>query len=328
MTVGLCASEQHRNRGSRLDTWSNKKMIASVAIIIIAIAAYSTQLDRIVNAIPVVQTMNQKCVTYLDDWSRNAVGTFIVTKGINAGLSVVADSELQVTIFGSGVTLAAGEVFRPLNDMIEKVASVSLASAVSLGIQKFLLRVGGALGLKWLLTLSMACWLVAIWADSFTRIDLRRLAYGILMAALLVRFFIPMTVLATGYIGEQYMEAAYITAQQKLETLDTEAGQIDVLESSDHDSPKRDIFSGIKSAVSGVRDTVSNLGDRLATMSDAYIGVAIDAMVIFILQTMIMPILILWGMVKVFGLILGSTSRAGIEERLLPFMRRSEEHTR
>lgn len=311
-----------------MDTLTKKKVIASLAIIVIAIAAYSTQLDRIVNAIPVVRTMNQKCVTYLDDWSRNAVGTFIVTKGINAGLSVAADSELQVTLLGSGVTLAAGEVVRPLNDMVEKVASVSLASAVSLGIQKFLLRVGGLLGLKWLLTLSMACWLAAIWAEAFTRIDLRRLAYGILMAALLVRFFIPMTVLATGYIGEQYMESAYTTAQQKLEQLNFEAGELDALEGTVDGSRSSGLFGGIKNAVSGAWEAVSNLGDRLATMSDAYIEVAIDTMVIFVLQTMIMPILILWGLVKVLGLILGSTARVGIEERLLPFIPKSEKLTR
>lgn len=297
-----------------MDQIRSSKILLSVLVVIVAILSASTLLDKGLNAVPGARAMSQECNEYLDNWTAKSITTFAIAKSINAGLSVVEDSELQLAV----VNVAAGEVVQPLNDMIEKVSSVALASAVSLGIQKMLMQIGAWAGLTWFLTASMVCWLVVIWVDSST---LRRLAWGLLLLALVARFLIPAAVLTTGYVGDRFMESAYADAQHELEQLDAEAKKANVLEAADAGSEDTGFFEAAAKAAAAlteVPERVSALISRLASQADIYNEVAITYIVVFIVQTMLMPILILWGLIKLLGYLLSPAAMAGIEARWLP----------
>ena len=144
-----------------MDQLRSNKILLSAAIVIVAILAATSLLDRALDTLPGTRTMKPASYKYLNDWTTKSLATFAITKSINAGLSVVEDSELQVP----GATIALGELVRPLNEMVDRVSSVALASAVSLGIQRMLIDIGAWVGLTWFLTASMICWLVVIWVN-------------------------------------------------------------------------------------------------------------------------------------------------------------------
>lgn len=329
----------------------SKKILLSAAIVVVAVLSATQLLDRALNSIPGAQAMGETRTQYLDEWTTKSLATFAITKSINAGLSVVEDSELQL----AALNIAAGEVVRPLNEMIAKVSSVALASAVSLGIQRMLIEIGAWVGLTWFLTASMICWLVVIWVDSST---MRRLAYGLFVLALVARFLIPAAVLATGYVGERYMEGVYVEAQSELKLLEAEARQASGLVALDAEAKGakgtetaadssgdtsflgrakdlgvrlRDTVVGAKDAVVGAGEAVAGAGEavagakerilglisRLSSQADVYSEVAVNYIVVFIVQTMLMPILILWALVKLLGYLLNPAAAAGIEARWL-----------
>lgn len=272
----------------------NKKVVLSVVVIVVAVLAASTLLDRTLDAMPGSRAISQKCNAYVENWTAKSIATFAIAKSINAGLSVIEESQVQLAM----VDVAAGEVVRPLNEMVEKVSTVALASAVSLGIQQMLMKIGAWVAFPWLLTASMICWLVVIWIDSSA---VRRLAWGLLLVALIARFLIPATVLATGYIGDRFLEDAYANAQRELEQLDAEAKKAKSLDAAGAPTEKTGPFGLVTetvAAVSEVPKRVSDLISRLGDQADTYNRVAVTYIVVFIVQTMLMPILILWGLIK------------------------------
>lgn len=60
------------------------------------------------------------------------------TRLINASVSVIMESNLQVQPAGVGLSLAVGQVLDPLNDMAERVSDVLVTAIVALGVQKLL----------------------------------------------------------------------------------------------------------------------------------------------------------------------------------------------
>ena len=268
-----------------MDKWRSKSVLRTVAIAL-----------AVILAVPFMPTMNKECVKYLDNWTKKSIVTFAVATGINSGLSVIEDSELQVGL-GVSASIALGDAVRPLNNMVARVASVAFASAVSLGIQRVLIEVGASAVFKWLLMLSIACLLVTEWVDWP---KLRRLATGLLVVALVATFAIPGAIYVTGHIGEQFTTGAYAKAQQQFQELTTEVKQID---------PK----------------SVSRLGDRLKSTAAAYSEFAVNYVVVFIVQTMLMPILILWVLIRLLSLIFSPPAAAGMEARLTAAIRGTSE---
>jgi ABC-type protease/lipase transport system fused ATPase/permease subunit len=79
---------------------------------------------------------------YVDDYTnesiRNAALTYASARGINALVSVLQSTEVEAGVIVSG-SMTIGEVFDPLNDMIERFSSVMTWVLASLAAQKLLL---------------------------------------------------------------------------------------------------------------------------------------------------------------------------------------------
>lgn len=282
--------------------------------------ALYTVLVVILVVVALLPQLGSQCVKYLDKWTTQSVVTFGTAKTISAALSVVEDSELKV----GGLTVAAGAVVRPLNDMIDRVASIALASAVSLGIQRLVVEIGAWSGFQGFLIFSATLWLIALWSDSFIKFDLRPLASKLLLIALVIRLLVPFAVLSTGYLGEHFTAKALTEAQQGLEPLKTEATKVNVARATSDPAKDAGLLARITSipreignALDRFQRSISVLADSVATRADVYSEVAIKLIVVFIVQTMLMPILLLWGLIKLADSLFGAVTAPGMDARLI-----------
>lgn len=299
-----------------MDKKKQKKILSTVVVVLVAVLAYSTALDKALNFIPVTNSLRLDCLKYLDNWTAKSITTFALAKTINAALSVVENSQVAATVLGTGVTIAVGEVVRPLNNMIDRVSTVALASATSLGIQRILLEIGSWVGLKLFLTISMMCLLIDLWAGPYIRFNFGHLFKLFLVLALMVKFLIPVTVLTTGYVGDRFMEAVYTEAQQKLEQLQIEAKKDSLLDGPGIGQKESHFIDRVKNAVQGIKERINTFGTRWATMSGTYSRVAVNYIVVFIAQTMLMPLLVLWGLIKLVGTVFSPGAIAGVEQKV------------
>lgn len=282
----------------------SRKFVSSVVIVILVALASTPVLDKTVD-LAGMQTTNQKSKAYLQDWTDQALATAATAAVMNAGLSVIEDSELQVAPAGFGASIALGDVVRPVNDTVSRLVSIALASAVALQIQKTLIDVGAEIGIKWFLTWSMVCLLATLWLDWP---PLRRLAWGFFVLALVARFLIPGAVFLNGTIGDQFTERAHAQTQAQFErltaeTTKTKSNVIRIVSAKDGSLNPFTRFNE-------VRKQLSVLLASLANMRGAIGRAAVDLAAVFIVQTILMPLLTLWGLIKLLGYLL---SPAGMD---------------
>ena len=74
--------------------------------------------------------------TYFSDSMTKAGVAYGVCRVVNASVSAIKESQIQIEPAGLGVSLAAGQVLDPLDDMTERASDILVTAIVSLGIQK------------------------------------------------------------------------------------------------------------------------------------------------------------------------------------------------
>jgi predicted ATP-dependent Lon-type protease len=98
------------------------KALVSVLIVVLVALSSTRVLDDYVDE-------------YTNESIRNAALTYASARGINALVSVLQSTEVEVGVIVSG-SMTIGEVLDPLNDMIERFSSVMTWVLASLAAQK------------------------------------------------------------------------------------------------------------------------------------------------------------------------------------------------
>lgn len=221
--------------------------------------------------------------------------TFAVARGINAAVSVVQGTELAVEPGGVGVVLAPGEVFDPVNDLIERFSWVMLASSASLGIQKVLLDASATPLMRGVVAITVGIGLVLLWIVRHGGSAWRVWLWRMIGMALFLRFAVLMVALASDGVYQGLLEARYhqsMAALQSTEaTVKAQTPEPNLPSSEDVGLAER-IGHWWKQ-----RQSQWNVSERIDAMRAALSGAVhdlIQLLVVFILQTMVLPLLFLW----------------------------------
>ena len=144
-----------------------------------------------------------------------------------------------------------GELFDPLNDLIEKFSSVILVSTVSLGIQKILLEIGKWISIKIFLTSSLILFLIVLLLpDRVTGIKQKigGIAFKVLIFAIVVRFAVPVIAVVSSSNNTVFLEDKYNTAKSALDKANEEVKETNQflekyeLKEKDSDISNEDIY--------------------------------------------------------------------------------------
>ena len=230
----------------------------------------------------------------VDAGLKRALISFAAARALNAVISVAQGTEVAVEPGGVGVVFTPGEALDPVNDLVEQFSNLMLLAGVSFGVQKVLLSIG----IYWIVALLLSAAALA-WAI----LRLRRQAAPawlsrLLVILLMVRFAVPLSVIGTDLLFQQFMAQDYQASQQ---VIDTAAGRLDTLNAD----------SKATAGNQGMLDTIRNWWsknadlkaqfDRLRQAAEQSVEHMIRLMVIFLLQTLVFPLLLLWllyGMVR------------------------------
>ena len=69
---------------------------------------------------------------------KRALATYAVARGLNGVISVAQGTEIALQPVGVGLTITAGEILDPLNDLVERFSWLVLVACGSLGTQLLL----------------------------------------------------------------------------------------------------------------------------------------------------------------------------------------------
>ncbi|WOO39933.1 hypothetical protein [Rubellicoccus peritrichatus] len=224
---------------------------------------------------------------------------------VNASVSVVGDSQVQLEPAGIGISLAAGKVLDPIDDMTERLSNVLVTAIVSLGIQKLAYEIGASLAPDILgVILLLYAILVFIPNRHGRRFQFLLLRIGAIV--LVARFLLPITSIANDFLLQEYFSDEIETTTENLAVY---SSTFETLQ--DFEFPAYDGFFGtIENSASFVQERAIVLKEALDLMMEN-LGAIIDNLLtltwlfaaIFVIQVILMPLGVLWLLVKLVNVL-------------------------
>ena len=250
---------------------------------------------------------DQQGAAYIKQNLQTSLITFGVARGLNGVISVAQGTELALEPAGIGVNLAIGEILDPVNDLIERFSWVMLASSTSLGIQAVLLDMGAGKVISLsVLALSLLVMLL-LWLPKLANPAVWRL----LIRALILFSFMRFTVLAitlvnqpiSDYFLSNKIAASTEVLRQTTERIkqEEETGQLGAPEPSSVVERLQFFFND----VGGTFDAKKKLAHYQAVTAKA-INHIIELAALFIVQTVLIPLLFLWGLLRLMRYLLSA----------------------
>jgi hypothetical protein len=216
---------------------------------------------------------------YLDETMSKGGTAFLISRALNGTISVV--QSFTITPFIGELSL--GEVLDPVNDIVERFSWIMLAAVVSIGIQKLLMEIGVAVDLTLIIVPALLLLISSLlMTTKASKHHLRLNAYRLLLFVLLVRFAIPITGLLGSYIATNFL-------------VDKRDEAIVAIEKSQE---KISEFS-VQEAATSPRESL----EELQKESEEIVTQVIKLSTLFLFETILFPILVLWGLMKLFGML-------------------------
>ena len=231
---------------------------------------------------------------------KRALVTFALARTLNGVISVAQGTELALQPAGVGVTLTPGEILDPLNDLIERFSWVMLAASTSLGAQHILLKISHWWGLR-LLVVALAALLVLLYVTRKGSGQLRPILIQVFLMTLFLRFAVPVVMLANDAIYRVFLQPEYETATQTIRLASDDLEELNEGQ-ADEGAADDSLLGAVSRAFDSTMDTVriKKRMESLKERSAAIVEQLIQLSVVFLLQTIVMPLLFLYLLVKIF----------------------------
>jgi hypothetical protein len=227
----------------------------------------------------------------IDAGLTRAFASFAAARALNAVISVAQGTAISLQPMGVGVNLTIGQVLDPVNEVVEQFSTLMLVASVAFGVEKVLVAVGA----HWLVSLVLTAVAIAWAVLTFRQQRVRPWLTQALLVLLLVRFAIPVSVIGSDLVFREFLDIDYRASQQ---VLDRTASQ---LESANP-------VGAAATENQGLFDKLRNwAGAQGTALKEQFVGLktaveqatqhVIKLMVIFLLQTLVLPIALLWLLV-------------------------------
>jgi hypothetical protein len=236
--------------------------------------------------------LDAPAIKQVDAGLKRALVSFAAARTLNALISVAQGTEISAQPLGVGVTLTPGQALDPLNDVVEQFSTLMLAASVAFGIQKILITIGS----YWLISLVLTVTTLA-WAWLYLRRQrvppwLSRL----LVVLLMLRFAVPVVTIGTDLLSQKFLSDEYTASQSMIDTSSGQAAK------AGPPGPGAIENQGIADTIKGWLSQPGELKQRFEYLKGAVereIEHILKIIVIFMLQTTVIPFLLMWALYSV-----------------------------
>lgn len=237
----------------------------------------------------------------VDDGLQRALVTFGMARALNAVISVVQGTEVAAQPLGVGVTLTPGQLLDPVNDLVETFSSLMMAACIALGVQKMLISIGGHWIVSLLLTVSVLGWGWLYFRQQQPISWLSRT----LVILLMIRFAIPLVTIGTDVLSNKYLNAQYKINKQAMNMAPVQINEFKPSASAPKLSKEKNLWEQLKDSVDSAVSKAKEAADvkahvkKLQKTTEQWTKYIINLIVIFLLQTLIIPVILIWALYTV-----------------------------
>ncbi|BBG66438.1 hypothetical protein NNO_1735 [Hydrogenimonas sp.] len=189
----------HKKKSPAKRGWFKALLVAAAVLLLLAVPKTS---------------LYERSDGYFRETFLKTAATYAAIRGINAAVSVLKESQINVEPAGIGITLAAGQILDPLDDLTERISSLLVYSMLALGAQEVLLNAAGAYGFAAAALLLLFSLVGLSESEMLKRAGNAFFKGGVIAAALL--FLMPSNLLLNNLFYENYLHPQIAQKQLRL----------------------------------------------------------------------------------------------------------------
>lgn len=251
-------------------------LIASFLVIVLA-GAWSKPLDSV-------------AAEQIDAGLQRSLVSFATARGLNGVISMIQGTQVSIQPFGIGTTLSLGQILHPINELTSQFAELMLAASIAFGLMKVLIGIGSYWPISLLMSAFALSWGWFRWRGQRAPVWIERMLFVLLF----VRFAMPLVTVGSDATFQRFLHDDYARSQKAIEG---NRGELMTL------APTIDETNTEKGAVEQIRAWWSkvNLIEWLTKLKQTASHVTehiVKIMVVFLMQTLVIPLLLLWALYK------------------------------
>jgi hypothetical protein len=229
-----------------------------------------------------------------------ALITAALARGLNGVISVAQGTEIAVQPIGVGVTITIGQILDPLNALVERFSWLALVASASLGTQLLLTEIATEPILSAAVSILAGVFVILLWWPGATRSAgwlLKALAFAVLL-----RFLFTIVSLTVGWVDAWVLEQRQQTV---LAELTLAKDEIEAMQSAPElpvpssESSIRQRFNDLLDEGRQLLDLEAQIG-ALEERTEAAIEHLLSLIVLFLVQTLLVPIGAFWLAISAF----------------------------
>jgi len=267
----------------------NKKIAITFILLLIVSLSHFSWLDNLAKE-------------YTDEGIKRTLVTYAVSRSLNGVISVAQGTEVAISPAGVGFTFTPGQILDPANDLIERFSWVVMMSGTSLGIQRIFISITSSSIIVWLLSFLCIFYAVILWSNK-NKVSKNWRTYfkKSLVLIAFMRFSVPMIAVINEALFISFLQPQYEISQSQLEMVSTD---IEVINELSKNEFKQNKNTGLMDKVEEWFDKTEQKLDfqtQINSLKQAAADVSeqiINMIVVFVVQTIIFPLLFLWLLLK------------------------------
>lgn len=266
----------------------------------------------------------------VDEGFKRAVASFAVARVLNGVISVAQGTEISIAPGGMGANLTPGQILDPVNDLVEQFSELMLIASVAFGIMKVLLGIGSYWVFSAILSAAALAWAVLKLTGRLPPLLLTKF----LLVVIFVRFSVPLVAVGGDFLFQQFLsqkfnesQLAIESSRNQLATLEPMADAAPVVAPAQAEAsqPTKDndllesVTGFIKSVPRKIGDKIEQVQqkldpspyiDQLRTLTSQLVDHIINLIVVFVLQTIVIPLVLMWAIYRLCLVLIDSAGRA------------------
>ncbi|HEY8906844.1 MAG TPA: hypothetical protein VIM63_12470 [Rhodoferax sp.] len=234
--------------------------------------------------------MDSPAMEQVDAGLKRALVSFATARTLNGVISIIQATQVDVQPGGLGVTLSPGQMLAPVNELVKHFADLMMMAGVAFAIQKLLITISGYMPISLVLTVTVLVWVTLHLRHRNPPEWLSKA----LVLMLMLRFAIPVAVLGTEVMSQKYLAAEYTAAQTAIDVTAAQASKVKAPE-----RPNAGAAPWWSPKLPNWLPSIPDVKSHFVEMKDAVeraTGHMVKLIAIFLLQTLVVPLLLLWGL--------------------------------
>lgn len=236
---------------------------------------------------------------YFNESIKAATLSYATTRGVNAVVSVVKESHLELAPAGIGVSIAAGQVLDPIDDMTERLSSVMVAAIASLGIQKIGFEISKTLAFK-IIAIILVLTIPLLWLNNANLIMLLQPTIKICLILLLLRFMLPVSALISDSLYSNWLQPGIEDSVDKLTIVSENYNEMSNMPAEQSNGFFSSMTAGATDKVDKTRQAFMNMVENAENIIAALLQLMTAYLTMFFVQILLLPLFMLWVLSSLF----------------------------